>query len=77
MKNVFNYKYRLYFRRFCDSFSQCKDVVYTNDINDIYSALNSIQGYDEYMLITNTENGPVIERNAMEPKINKRLVKKR
>jgi hypothetical protein len=76
MKKLFDYKYRLYFRRLCEGFSQCKDPVYTDDIQDIYKALNNVQGYDEYMLITQTENGPEVERHPIERQINKRLVKK-
>ena len=73
MKNLFDYKYRLYFRRNFESFAQCKDTVYTNDIQDIYNALDNIKGYDEYLLITNTEYGPVTERNPLEKP--KRLIK--
>lgn len=66
MENPFEFKYRLYFRTNLTSFSQCKDVLYTNDIEKVYRKINNIQGYDEYMLITNTENGPITERNPLD-----------
>ncbi len=70
----YNYKYRLYFRKELTSFSQCQDPVYSNDLKKIYEAIDQIQGYDEYMLITETENGPIIERKPLDRP--KRLSKK-
>jgi hypothetical protein len=81
MKNLFDYKYRLYFRTPFIDFSQCKDVLYTNDLEKVGKAIDNVdqqKGYTEYMLITKTENGDIIERNPLDrpkmlvktPKIN-------
>lgn len=73
MENYFDYKYRLYFRTYLTSFSQCKDVVYTNKIEDIHNALDNITGYNEYLFIINTENGPITERGPLERPMSKIL----
>lgn len=79
MKNLFDYKYRLYFRTPSQGFSQCKDPVYNDDMEVIRNAIENVdieKGYIEYLLITQTENGPEVERHPIECQINKRLVKK-
>ena len=69
MKNLFNYKYRLYFRTPLTDFSQCKDVLYTNNLEKVWEAIDNVnqeKGYTEYMLITKTDNGDITERNPLD-----------
>ena len=76
MKNLFDYKYRLYFRTPLTCFSQCKDVLYTNSLEDVGKAIDNVnqeKGYTEYMLITKTDNGDIIERNPLDRPLVKKL----
>lgn len=76
MKGLLDYKYRLFFRTPFQGFSQCKDPVYDDNIEVIRNAIENVdreKGYIEYLLITQTENGPVIEREVLERPLTKRL----
>ena len=69
MKRLFDYKYRLYFRTPLTSFSQCKDVVYSDKLEDIGKAIDNVdqqKGYTEYMLIIKTDNGDITERQPLD-----------
>lgn len=69
MKKIFDYKYRLYFRTPLIGFSQCEDVLYTDDLEKVWKAIDNVnqeKGYTEYMLITKTENGDITERNPLD-----------
>lgn len=76
MKKLFDYKYRLYFRTPFQGFSQCKEVVYTDNIEKINNKIDNVEpekGYVEYLLIIQTENGPIVERNPLERPLVKKL----
>lgn len=76
MKNIYDFKYRLYFRTPFQGFSQCKEVVYTDSIEKINKKIENVdpeKGYIEYMLITQTEDGPIVERQPLERPLVKKL----
>ena len=76
MKNFFDYKYRLYFRTPFTSFSQSKDIVYTDDYEKIKNKIENIgtdKGYTEYMILIKTEQGVDVIREPLERP--KKLVK--
>ena len=76
MKNLFEYKYRLFFRTPFTGFSQCKEVFYTDDIEKVNKKIDNIdpgKGYIEYLLIEQTEDGPVLKREPLERPLVKKL----